>query len=103
MSASTSTEEVFTMFDEITEDNWGKYARCVALGLDPELFFPAGDTGRAVEAQVREAKAVCFGCPAASFCLAQALLIGATGVWGGTTEDERRAMRRRRFAARVGA
>ncbi|MEU3452121.1 WhiB family transcriptional regulator [Micromonospora sp. NPDC006766] len=64
---------------------------------DPELFFPigAGDSGpylRGVEA----AKAVCRGCPVTGQCLAWALESGQEhGVWGGMSEEERRAVKRR--------
>ena len=61
---------------------------------DPELFFPVGTTGPALR-QIREAKRICRGCPAQAPCLAWALDHGvAAGIWGGATEDERRAMRR---------
>jgi WhiB family redox-sensing transcriptional regulator len=43
--------------------------------------------------QVIEAKAVCAGCPVRSACLVFALERDLEGVWGGTTEDERRALR----------
>ena len=46
--------------------------------------------------QVAEAKAVCLKCPVVAQCLESALRAGRVeGVWGGTTEVERRAMRRR--------
>lgn len=57
---------------------------------DPELFFP--EDGQ-VE-QISAAKSVCAACPIRAACLSYALRHGVQGVWGGTTEDERRAMRR---------
>ncbi len=36
------------------------------------LFFPVGETGPAVEAQVADAKSVCAGCPVLAECLADA-------------------------------
>ncbi|WP_236706559.1 WhiB family transcriptional regulator, partial [Frankia sp. ACN1ag] len=61
---------------------------------DPELFFPIGTTGPA-ERQVEEAKAVCARCAVTADCLAWALDTGQdSGVWGGLSEDERRALRR---------
>lgn len=63
---------------------------------NPELFFPAGNTGPAL-LQIAEAKAVCRRCPVASECLAWALESGQdAGVWGGMSEDERRALRRKK-------
>ncbi|MGY0021766.1 WhiB family transcriptional regulator [Streptomyces sp. cg35] len=76
---------------------WLDSAACV--GEDPELFFPVGGSGPALQ-DVREAKAVCRRCPVADACLDWALRTGqTTGVWGGTSEVERatlhRAFRRR--------
>ncbi|AXK31500.1 WhiB family transcriptional regulator [Streptomyces abyssalis] len=62
---------------------------------DPELFFPIGNTGPAL-LQIEEAKAVCRRCPVMEQCLQWALESGQdSGVWGGLSEDERRAMKRR--------
>ncbi len=61
---------------------------------DPELFFPVGAHGPALE-QLAAAKAVCGTCPLRTACLDWALETGQeAGVWGGTGEDDRRAMRR---------
>jgi len=61
----------------------------------PELFFPIGNTGPAL-LQIEEAKAVCRRCPVMDQCLQWALESGQdSGVWGGLSEDERRAMKRR--------
>jgi WhiB family redox-sensing transcriptional regulator len=71
--------------------NWRAAAAC--RYADPELFFPIGTTGPALR-QIQEAKRVCRTCPAQIQCLAWALDHGVTdGVWGGTTEDQRRAIR----------
>lgn len=63
--------------------DWRHLAAC--RDVDPEVFFPLGSA--------EQAKTVCRSCPVAAECLVWALEHGATGVWGGTTEDERRAMR----------
>jgi WhiB family transcriptional regulator, redox-sensing transcriptional regulator len=71
--------------------NWREAAAC--RDADPELFFPIGTTGPALR-QIREATRICRTCPAQTRCLAWALDHGVTdGVWGGTTEDQRRAIR----------
>lgn len=68
---------------------------------DPELFFPVGNSGPAV-LQIAEAKAVCARCPVSAECLSWALDTGQdAGVWGGMSEDERRALKRRRARARA--
>lgn len=62
---------------------------------DPELFFPIGDSGPAF-LQIEEAKSVCRRCPVREQCLQWALESGQNdGVWGGLSEDERRAIKRR--------
>lgn len=79
--------------------DWVHRARCI--GEDPELFFPIGSTGPAV-AQIQAAKAVCSRCAVRDDCLEWALLTGQdSGVWGGTSEDERRMLRRSRRSDRV--
>ncbi|MEU1202084.1 WhiB family transcriptional regulator [Streptomyces sp. NPDC005813] len=73
--------------------DWRESAAC--RSVDPDLFFPIGNTGPAV-LQIEEAKAVCRACPVREACLRWALDTGqAIGVWGGTSEAERRALARR--------
>ena len=75
--------------------------RAESLTEDPELFFPVGTTGPAL-AQVEEAKKVCRRCEVREECLRWALEAGQDhGVWGGMSEDERRAMKRRASRARL--
>jgi WhiB family redox-sensing transcriptional regulator len=73
---------------------WRDDAAC--LDADPDLFFPVGTTGPALH-HVDGAKRICRTCPVKTQCLAWALDHGVSdGVWGGTTADERRAIRRLR-------
>ena len=75
--------------------------RSACLDEDPELFFPIGNTGPAI-LQIEEAKQVCRRCEVREQCLAWALEAGQDhGVWGGLSEDERRALKRRNARARV--
>jgi WhiB family redox-sensing transcriptional regulator len=60
---------------------------------DPELFFPAQLTGTVPLRRIRAAKAVCARCPVRRSCLSYALKTAQDGIWGGTTEAERYAMR----------
>jgi len=65
------------------------------LEEDPELFFPVGTAGLAVQLQTVQAKAVCARCSVAEKCLAQALEFGdEVGIWGGLDEAERRELSR---------
>ncbi|MCT9078308.1 WhiB family transcriptional regulator [Streptomyces fulvoviolaceus] len=73
---------------------WRERAACLRVD-DPDLFFPIGISGLTL-AQVEKAKAVCDRCPVMEQCLNWALYVGhVEGIWGGTTESERRAMKRR--------
>ncbi|CAM5601320.1 MULTISPECIES: WhiB family transcriptional regulator [Streptomyces] len=79
--------------------SWRERAAC--RDVDPDLFFPIGTAGLAL-VQIAEAKAVCARCPVRDRCLRWAVDVGQVeGIWGGTTEGERRARRRR--SAREGA
>lgn len=72
-----------------TEDplaEWKDEALC--RNVDPALFFPEG--GESPDG----AKEVCRGCPVVEECLRYALANHEFGVWGGTTERDRRRMRR---------
>jgi WhiB family transcriptional regulator, redox-sensing transcriptional regulator len=61
---------------------------------DPELFFPVAAQGSALS-QISAARAVCRRCAVVATCLAYALQTSQAGIWGGTTQEERRAMRER--------
>ena len=60
------------------------------------MFFPdEGDT-----AAIAYAKSICQGCPVIEECLTYAVEMNQTeGIWGGTTKQERRRLRRRWLAA----
>jgi WhiB family redox-sensing transcriptional regulator len=74
--------------------DWVHYARC--RDEDPELFFPVGTTGPAA-VQLDAAKSICVSCVVREQCLEWAMTTGQdAGVWGGLSEDERRALRRAR-------
>ncbi len=80
------------------DTSWRGVAAC--RDTDPDLFFPVGTTGLAV-VQIEEAKAVCMGCPARVQCLEFSLRANQdSGVWGGTSEEERRQLRRRFLSRR---
>ncbi|NGO14004.1 WhiB family transcriptional regulator [Streptomyces sp. HC44] len=64
------------------------------IGQAPH-FFPISSSGPVLR-QIDEAKAVCGHCPIVARCLEWAVQAGhVDGIWGGTTESERRVMRRR--------
>ena len=68
---------------------WMALAAC--RGVDPETFYPP----RGDRAAVQRARKVCRRCPVAVECLAFAVeRRDPFGVWGGTTRNERVALRR---------
>jgi WhiB family redox-sensing transcriptional regulator len=76
----------------IERDDWRDLSAC--RDTDPDLFFPVGTTGPAIE-QIENAKAVCRVCEVQQQCLDYALATNQdSGIWGGTSEEERRALRR---------
>lgn len=71
------------------ERPWVGYAAC--RDADPGLFFAGTEGG-----DTRTAQRICAGCPVRDECLDWALAAGMPyGVWGGTTEQERRRLARR--------
>lgn len=81
--------------------DWRDQAACRETGPDgkprhdAELWFPVGTTGPAL-LQTEEAKRICASCPSMDACLSWALDSHIEfGVFGGLSEDERRARKRR--------
>ena len=64
---------------------------------DPEIFFAEPDQSGAA-AMTRQAKGYCNGCPYREECLAWAVLNNEVGVWGGTSGNERRRIRRNSYS-----
>jgi WhiB family redox-sensing transcriptional regulator len=74
--------------------NWMSQANC--MGVDPDLFFP--ERGESV----KEAKEVCATCIVKQRCLEYALDNNEKfGIWGGSSERERRRMRKQRALNKV--
>jgi len=91
----------WTLSEVPKPDQWRHRASC--RSVDPDLFFPVGTTGLALE-QIADAKAVCARCCVQEQCLEYALATNQdSGVWGGTSEEERRALRRQWLRARRAA
>lgn len=80
--------------------SWQHGAACA--GENTDLFFPIGTSGHAAR-QAEEAKRISRGCPVSIACLHWAITSGTEhGVWGGLTEEERRASRRKHLRGRGG-
>ena len=77
---------------EWDDGDWRHLAAC--RSTEPDLFFPIGTTGPAVD-QIEEAKRVCRGCEVRAECLEYALEHDERfGIWGGLSERERRRLKR---------
>jgi WhiB family redox-sensing transcriptional regulator len=73
---------------------WTAQAKC--RDMDPAVFFPSDGIG------VQAAQRICFDCPVKSACLEYALADRVDhGVWGGTSERERRRILRHRRMSRL--
>lgn len=84
--------------DGASADDWRHGAECRGEGTN--LHFPIGNTGPAL-LQIEDAKTVCRRCPVVEACLSFAVDHGLEyGVWGNTSEDERRSLKRRAARAR---
>lgn len=78
-----------------THVDWVELAAC--RDMDPTVFFPYDLNRGAINWE--RPKAICERCDVKGECLEFALKNiphGDTGVWGGTTPDERQQIKRRR-------
>jgi WhiB family redox-sensing transcriptional regulator len=74
--------------------DWQERAAC-RTNRDPDLFFPHRSDGNA-NRKTEQAKDVCKGCDVRRDCLLYALRTGQQwGVWGGLSEQELRAIRKK--------
>lgn len=80
--------------DLITD--WKVRAACA--GYPNGLFFPGPE---ATEHSVERAQSICSMCPVTGACLQYAFETNQrSGIWGGTTEDHRKSLRRKWLAER---
>ena len=74
--------------------SYGWRQQAICRDTDPDLFFPVGTTGQAL-VQIERAREVCNQCPVKRDCLEFALETNQdSGIWGGTSEEERRKLRK---------
>ena len=64
--------------------------------IDPELFFPQDVEGNKLASYYNEkgAKEICSTCVYRVDCLIYAFKNGEIGIWGGTTDGQRKHMKR---------
>ncbi|MEP7025080.1 MAG: WhiB family transcriptional regulator [Actinomycetota bacterium] len=79
---------------------WWSQAACQSE--DTDLFFPISALAASAHSIAR-AKAICRRCSVQPQCMAHAMEAGQLqGIWGGTTEQERRQLRSRIARAKRG-
>ena len=81
---------------DLDPDGWRLAAAC--RGHDPDLWHPEkGDTVTAAKAL-----AICARCPVIEPCRAHAVEHRERGIWGGTSERQRKTIRSKAHTGRVG-
>jgi len=70
--------------------DWRQLAAC--RDHDLEIFFPVARHGKLPDSANWAARRVCEGCAVRADCLAWAKAHAVHGIWGGTTEKERRTV-----------
>lgn len=90
MAGLTISEELFEAIMEEAIPRWVSRAAC--RGEDPAMFFPEYGMSR----YAYRALAICAECPVKAECLDHALTHDEEyGIWGGTSQRERRRIKRR--------
>jgi WhiB family redox-sensing transcriptional regulator len=88
------TSRIFSAGPSTRPGDWIRDPGRGCADSDPELFFPET---RNANTLIKAARAICAGCPfrveCSEYAIAEPML---KGVWGGTTEIDRRRIRHRR-------
>jgi WhiB family redox-sensing transcriptional regulator len=75
----------------LEDQDWIKEALCRQQHLPSKLFFPT----EGANTQIKKAQEFCAVCKVQKECLRFALAnVYTSGIWGGTTEGERKRMRK---------
>lgn len=103
--ASLALTELDLQIAEIPADKltkWGEHGVCNQVGQDIFMPNPTWPRDEYLDAQ-RAAKEICSTCPVKSQCLDYALNQEnpPVGIWGGTTESDRRELSRKRPLRRI--
>jgi len=82
-------ERKYIELQEAIRENGG--VECSQL---PDAFFPEDELDHSQRKQlIKVAKLVCADCPVKALCFDYAFSANMQGIWGGSTADERRAMK----------
>lgn len=85
--------------------SWMRQGRCVETNADPTVFQPVKPSGpitHAYDRAVAKALRICANCTVRTECHDYALANGEIGIWGMTTDDQRRRERLRRRLEETG-
>lgn len=85
MITAMAFHEILDLFNTRSQP-WRADAAC--RGMDPAIFFPAGNE------PLGEALAVCRRCPVQAQCAEWGIGHELTGIWGGMSERQRARARR---------
>lgn len=91
------------MTAEVVGDDWRNWAECAKTPEARALYDRAVEvagTQDELSYPTAEHKAICGRCPVAVECLNYALEYGMEGIWGGTSDYQRRQLNRPRSRAR---
>ena len=82
------------------DDNWMTDGNCSGVPGADAVFFPDVPAGGSGAREYARAKALCKDCPVRTHCLSYAIAHKIPyGVWGGTTQAERRRIPKERRRA----
>ncbi|AII05698.1 WhiB family transcriptional regulator [Rhodococcus opacus] len=77
----------------MNSDEWSWQWQAQCRSMDTEFFFTYdGEPRGARLRRERAAKHVCTPCPVQHECRSHAIAVGEHGVWGGTSEIDRRRL-----------
>ena len=88
VNKETKNERKFIELHAAIQDNNG--VECEQI---PEYFFPEEREPVSRKMVIQFAKATCARCPVRLLCLDYAVSAHMTGIWGGTTPEERSRIR----------
>ena len=87
LMALETADDAVTLEDFVRRPEWHQQAACRGVGPSTTSVAPGGN--------YEDVRARCAGCPVRRDCLEAVLADDSlVGLWGGTTDVERRAMRR---------
>lgn len=87
---------------ERLDESWKRRGKCRTSKIATDMFFTPDedDDKRQERSLIHVVAPVCGECPVSGNCLDWAMKMNEQGIWGGTTTEERRTLKRFRERAR---